>query len=231
MKEQLLVFVEWVKYILVFCEFFLDDQVVLFRVYVGEYLLFGVIKRFMVFKDVLFLGNDYIVFWYCLELVEMSWVFICIFDELVLFFQELQIDDNEYVYFKVIIFFDLDVKGLSDLGKIKWLCFQVQVSLEDYINDCQYDLCGCFGELLLLLFILQSIIWQMIEQIQFIKFFGMVKIDNLLQEMLLGGFFSDVFYVYYFLYFYLMQEYMGINVIVVNIMFIYFSNGQMCEWF
>lgn len=27
----------------------------------------------------------------------------------------------------------------------------------------------------------------MIEQIQFVKLFGMAKIDNLLQEMLLGG--------------------------------------------
>lgn len=65
--------------------------------------------------------------------------------------------------------------------------FQVQLSLEDYINDRQYDSRGRFGELLLLLPALQSITWQMIEQIQFVKLFGMVKIDNLLQEMLLGG--------------------------------------------
>ena len=63
----------------------------------------------------------------------------------------------------------------------------MQVSLEDYINDRQYDSRGRFGELLLLLPTLQSITWQMIEQIQFIKLFGMAKIDNLLQEMLLGG--------------------------------------------
>lgn len=63
------------------------------------------------------------------------------------------------------------------------------MSLEDYINDRQYDSRGRFGELLLLLPTLQSITWQMIEQIQFIKLFGMAKIDNLLQEMLLGGLF------------------------------------------
>ena len=34
---------------------------------------------------------------------------------------------------------------------------------------------------------LQSITWQMIEQIQFAKLFGVAKVDNLLQEMLLGG--------------------------------------------
>ena len=76
---------------------------------------------------------------------------------------------------------------MSDPGKIKRLRSQVQVSLEDYINDRQYDSRGRFGELLLLLPTLQSITWQMIEQIQFIKLFGMAKIDNLLQEMLLGG--------------------------------------------
>ena len=80
-----------------------------------------------------------------------------------------------------------DAKGLSDPAKIKNMRFQVQISLEDYINDRQYDSRGRFGELLLLLPTLQSITWQMIEQIQFVKLFGMVKIDNLLQEMLLGG--------------------------------------------
>lgn len=81
----------------------------------------------------------------------------------------------------------IDAKGLSDQGKIKRMRYQVQVSLEDYINDRQYDSRGRFGELLLLLPTLQSITWQMIEQIQFVKLFGMAKIDNLLQEMLLGG--------------------------------------------
>lgn len=67
------------------------------------------------------------------------------------------------------------------------MCVQVQMSLEDYINDRQYDSRGRFGELLLLLPTLQSITWQMIEQLQFIKLCGLAKIDNLLQEMLLGG--------------------------------------------
>lgn len=35
-----------------------------------------------------------------------------------------------------------DAKGLSDPGKIKRLRSQVQVSLEDYINDRQYDCVG-----------------------------------------------------------------------------------------
>ena len=46
---------------------------------------------------------------------------------------------------------------------------------------------GRFGEILLLLPVLQSITWQMIQQIEFAKMFGVAHIDNLLQEMLLGG--------------------------------------------
>lgn len=59
--------------------------------------------------------------------------------------------------------------------------------LEDYVNDRQYDSRGRFGELLLILPSLQSITWQLIEQIQFAKVFGTAKIDNLIQEMLLSS--------------------------------------------
>lgn len=61
------------------------------------------------------------------------------------------------------------------------------MNLEDYISDRQYDPRGRFGEILLTLPALQSITWQMIEQIQFAKLFGVARIDSLLQEMLLGG--------------------------------------------
>ena len=78
-------------------------------------------------------------------------------------------------------------KGLSDTQKIKQLRRQIQTSLEDYINDHQYDSRGRFGEILLLLPNLQSINMQMIEQIQFAKTMGSAKIDSLLQEMLLSS--------------------------------------------
>lgn len=80
-----------------------------------------------------------------------------------------------------------DAKGLSDISRIKSLRHQIQINLEDYISDRQYDSRGRFGELLLTLPALQSISWQMIEQIQFAKLFGVAQIDSLLQEMLLGG--------------------------------------------
>ncbi|GAB1287362.1 Hepatocyte nuclear factor 4-gamma [Apodemus speciosus] len=210
MKQQLLVLVEWAKYIPAFCELPLDDQVALLRAHAGEHLLLGATKRSMMYKDILLLdrvslcspgcpethsvdqitGNHYVIHRNSCE-VEVSRVANRVLDELVRPFQEIQIDDNEYACLKAIVFFDPDAKGLSDPVKIKNMRFQVQISLEDYINDRQYDSRGRFGELLLLLPTLQSITWQMIEQIQFVKLFGMVKIDNLLQEMLLGGAAND----------------------------------------
>ncbi|XP_075439286.1 hepatocyte nuclear factor 4-gamma isoform X2 [Ascaphus truei] len=190
MKQQLLVLVEWAKYIPAFCDLPLDDQVALLRAHAGEHLLLGVAKRSMVFKDILLLGNSYVIHRNCSE-IEIIRVANRILDELVQPFQEIQIDDNEYSCLKAIVFFDPDAKGLGNPVKIKNMRYQVQISLEDYINDRQYDSRGRFGELLLLLPTLQSITWQMIEQVQFVKLFGMVKIDNLLQEMLLGGSSND----------------------------------------
>ena len=61
--------------------------------------------------------------------------------------------------------------------------------LEDHIAKDQYDSRGKFGELLLMLPTMQSIAKEMIDQVQFARLFGVVKVDNLLQEMLLGGLF------------------------------------------
>jgi len=92
-----------------------------------------------------------------------------------------------YVHLQTFSYSTLDARGLSEPHRIKALRYQVQLLLEDYISDRQYDSRGRFGELLLVLPGLQSVSWQMIEQIQFAKLFGMARIDNLLQEMLLGG--------------------------------------------
>ena len=87
-----------------------------------------------------------------------------------------------------------DARGLSNPKKIKSLRFEVHTSLEDYINDKCYDVPkGKFGELLLLLPTLQSVAVQMVEQLQFARLFGVTKVDNLLQEMLLGGNFKLFF--------------------------------------
>ncbi|NXS11100.1 HNF4B factor, partial [Neodrepanis coruscans] len=56
MKQQLLVLVEWAKYIPAFCELPLDDQVALLRAHAGEHLLLGVAKRSIPYTDFLLLG-------------------------------------------------------------------------------------------------------------------------------------------------------------------------------
>lgn len=57
--------------------------------------------------------------------------------------------------------------------------------MEDYINERGQDERGRFGNLLLTLPALQSITWEMIDHIQFVRLFGVTHIDSLLQEMLL----------------------------------------------
>jgi len=108
-------------------------------------------------------------------------------NEIVAPFRDIRVDETEYACLKAIVFFDPHARGLTDIDKIKRLRYQIQVNLEDYISDRQYDTRGRFGELLLVLPSLQSITWQMIEQIEVAKNCGVAYIDNLLQEMLLGG--------------------------------------------
>ncbi|XP_043278335.1 hepatocyte nuclear factor 4-gamma isoform X2 [Venturia canescens] len=191
MKQQLLILVEWAKYIPAFSELTLDDQVALLRAHAGEHLLLGVARRSMHLTDVLLLGNNCVITKSCPEGrnqdLDISRVGIRVMDELVKPLNEVQIDDTEFACLKAIVFFDPNAKGLSEPARIKHLRYQIQINLEDYISDRQYDSRGRFGEILLTLPALQSISWQMIEQIQFVRLFGVAHIDSLLQEMLLGG--------------------------------------------
>ncbi|XP_044747612.1 hepatocyte nuclear factor 4-gamma isoform X5 [Coccinella septempunctata] len=196
MKQQLLILVEWAKYIPAFTELLLDDQVALLRAHAGEHLLLGLARRSMHLKDILLLGNNCIITKHSpgdsriSPDLDISRVGTRIMDELVKPMTEVQVDDTEFACLKAIVFFDPNAKGLSEPARIKALRYQIQINLEDYISDRQYDSRGRFGELLLTLPALQSITWQMIEQIQFAKLFGVAHIDNLLQEMLLGGNFT-----------------------------------------
>lgn len=98
----------------------------------------------------------------------------------------------------------LDAKGLTEPARVKGIRHQILKNLEDYISDKLYDSRGRFGEILLLLPVLQSITWQvcsyftvydqyshtynfyfrkMIQQIEVAKMIGVAHIDNLLQGM------------------------------------------------
>ncbi|KAL0869800.1 hypothetical protein ABMA27_006019 [Loxostege sticticalis] len=193
-KQQLLILVEWAKYIPAFTELHLDDQVALLRAHAGEHLLLGCARRSLHLSDVLLLSNNCIITKHNIDGrmdIDISMIGMRVMDEIVKPLREIDIDDTEFACLKAIIFFDPNAKGLSQPQKIKQLRYQVQINLEDYISDRQYDGRGRFGELLLCLPPLQSITWQMIEQIQFAKLFGVAHVDSLLQEMLLGGASTD----------------------------------------
>ncbi|XP_055688224.1 hepatocyte nuclear factor 4-gamma isoform X2 [Lutzomyia longipalpis] len=184
MKQQLLNLVEWAKHIPAFNELQLDDQVALLRAHAGEHLLLGLSRRSMHLKDVLLLSNNCIITKHC---PDISRIGARIIDELVRAMKDINLDDAELACIKALVFFDPNAKGLNEPNRIRAIRHQILNNLEDYISDRLYSSRGRFGEILLILPVLQSITWQMIEQIQFAKLFGVAHIDNLLQEMLLGA--------------------------------------------
>uniref|UniRef100_T1JKM5 Hepatocyte nuclear factor 4-gamma n=1 Tax=Strigamia maritima TaxID=126957 RepID=T1JKM5_STRMM len=177
MRQQLKLLVNWAKEIPAFCQLSMDDQIVLLKAHSGENLLLGVCYRSFHLEDVLLLGTDHYIPRHCLD-VEMNQLSSRIMDELIQPLKTILIDNNEFACLKAIVLFDPCVKGLKNRE-------QVQLILEDYISDSQYDSRGRFGDVLLLLPIFQSISWQMIDLIQFANMAGTAKIDTLLQEMLL----------------------------------------------
>lgn len=192
MKQQLLILVEWAKSIPAFAELQLDDQVALLRAHAGEHLLLGLSRRSMHLEEMLLLGNNCIITKQSPDSkmapnLDISRIGARIIDELVSAIKDIKLDDSELACIKALVFFDPTVRGLNQPQKIKALRHQVLNNLEDYVSDKQYDSRGRFGEILLLLPVLQSITWQMIQQIELAKMFGVAHIDSLLQEMLLGG--------------------------------------------
>jgi len=187
MREQLLALVDWAKYIPAFAELPIDDQVALFRAHAGKNLVMGVARRSLKCNsDVLLLGNNFIIPRKNGTNPEIDIVTERILDELVLPLRELSLDETEFACLKALIFFNpSDVRPLAAKNKVNAMRRKVMLNLEDYINDHQYRSRGRFGETLLLLPTLQSVTSQMIEQIQFVKLFGVARVDELLQEILL----------------------------------------------
>ncbi|XP_055069015.2 hepatic nuclear factor 4, beta isoform X4 [Misgurnus anguillicaudatus] len=76
----------------------------------------------------------------------------------------------------------LDCPGLQCAQAVRQLRFQAQLLLDEATSEQR----GRFGELLLLLTTLQSVAWQMVEQLQLMRLMGKANVDSLLMEMLLG---------------------------------------------
>ncbi|KAK9972531.1 hypothetical protein ABG768_025831 [Culter alburnus] len=181
MKQQLLLLVEWAKRIPEFCELSVDDRVALLRAHSAEHLILGVARRSLPYNDIILLGNDFIIPFRGTE-QEMSKVAARILEELVRPLKELNITDTEFVCLKTIVFFAPDCPGLQCAQAVRRLRFQAQVLLDEATSEQR----GRFGELLLLLTTLQSVAWQMVEQLQLMRLLGKANVDSLLMEMLLG---------------------------------------------
>ncbi|RXN31831.1 hepatocyte nuclear factor 4-beta-like isoform X1 [Labeo rohita] len=181
MKQQLLLLVEWAKRIPEFCELSVDDRVALLRAHSAEHLILGVARRSLPYNDIILLGNDFIIPVRGTE-QEMSKVATRILEELVRPLKELNITDTEFVCLKTIVFFAPDCPGLQFAQAVRRLRFQAQVLLDEATSEQR----GRFGELLLLLTTLQSVAWQMVEQLQLMRLLGKANVDSLLMEMLLG---------------------------------------------
>jgi hypothetical protein len=114
MRQQLLVLVEWAKYIPNFCQLSLDDQVALLRAHVSEHLLLGCARRSLSLKDVLLLGTNWVIYRTTGE-PEIQRIVSRILDEIIDQMNHINMDDTEYACLKAIIFFN---PGISTSGML-----------------------------------------------------------------------------------------------------------------
>ena len=105
MRQQLLVLVEWAKYIPNFCQLSLDDQVALLRAHASEHLLLGCARRSLSLKDVLLLGTNWVIYRTTGE-PEIQRIVSRILDEIIDQMNNINMDDTEYACLKAIIFFN-----------------------------------------------------------------------------------------------------------------------------
>ena len=85
---------------------FFPPQVALLRAHAGEHLLLGLARRSLPFKDIMLLGNDFILPRHHASDPDISRITSRILDELVRPLRDVQIDDSEFACVKAIVFFD-----------------------------------------------------------------------------------------------------------------------------
>ncbi|XP_044058433.1 hepatic nuclear factor 4, beta isoform X2 [Siniperca chuatsi] len=181
MKQQLLLLVEWAKHIPEFCSLPIDDRVTLLRTHSAGHLILGAARRSLPFYNLILLGNDFVIPLRGAE-VEVSRVAFRIQEELVKPLRQLDITDKEFACLRTIVFFAPDCPGLESPQVVRHLRFQAHLLLEEAICEQR----GRFGEILLMLPPLQSVAWQMVETLHLAQLLGEARMDDLLQEMLLG---------------------------------------------
>nr|XP_046242901.1 hepatic nuclear factor 4, beta isoform X2 [Scatophagus argus] len=181
MKQQLLLLVEWAKHIPEFCSLSINDRVKLLQAHSAEHLILGAARRSLPYDNLILLGNDFVVPLGGAE-VEVSRLAFRIQEELVKPLRELNITDKEFACLRTIVFFAPECPGLKVPQVVRELRFQAHLLLEE--TTCEQR--GRFGELLLILPPLQSVAWQMVETLHLAQLLGEARLDNLLQEMLLG---------------------------------------------
>ena len=128
MRQQLLVLVEWAKYIPTFCQLSLDDQVALLRAHASEHLLLGCARRSLALKDILLLGTDWVIFRTTGE-PEIQRIVSRVLDEIIDQMNNINMDDTEYACLKAIIFFN---PGKYLYFGVTWMC-GVHVSVRDRV--------------------------------------------------------------------------------------------------
>ncbi|XP_063712424.1 hepatocyte nuclear factor 4-gamma-like [Symsagittifera roscoffensis] len=189
MNQQLKALVEWAKTLPVFMLGNLDDQVSLLRASAGEQLILGVAKRSLYSKvNSLVLGNNYILTTNTgLLYPDMISIVSAIMTDIVEPMREMRLETTEFVLIKAIIFFEPLARNLKDSQRIKTVRRDLYEQLERSISERFLDGNSTtrFAEILALQAPLSKLAYKMKDQLKNSIMCGSVRIDKLLNEMLL----------------------------------------------
>uniref|UniRef100_A0A0A9Y0B1 Transcription factor HNF-4 n=2 Tax=Lygus hesperus TaxID=30085 RepID=A0A0A9Y0B1_LYGHE len=189
-KRQQTSVVAWAKSIPLFCSLNFSDQVSLVTSNVVFNVILGAVRRSVHLEDVLNFGND------CLfsnaengsrkkgkeEKLEKLCSRITL--ELVKPLADAQLDWVEFACLRAITFFDPYAECLKEKTRVRRARCQIQMNLEDYISDNQYDFRGRFGELLLTLPSLKAISVQLKELFKDAGLYDVLSLERTIRMLL-----------------------------------------------
>ena len=188
MNQQLKALVEWAKTLPVFLQLNLDDQVALLRASAGEQLILGVAKRSLFSKfNSLVLSNNHLLPMDSTLYPSMNCIVSAVMTDIVHPIQEMKLEANEFVLLKAITFFDPLSRNLKDKTKIRIIRKHLFIQLEKTICERftpENSKCR-FGDIMAIQAPLAKLTVKMKDQLRHSILSGSVKIDKLLNEMLL----------------------------------------------